>query len=254
MPSYPLDVKTNSNFIAGHFYNSSGFSPITAIDATADNVGSGERIGISAAGRNGSSGNNTGIYAEGVGGAGGWASYGVHAVASNGTDAYGILASASGASTANWAGYFIGSVYTTGTYQSSDRKLKNDIKPLSGAMAIIEQLKPSSYTFKTSEYQQMNLPEGLQYGLIADEVQQVMPGAVKKAVQPADYENHDSGKGKKLNDEVEFNAVNYTEFIPVLIGAVKEQQATIFDLQTTLKHEQLLNAQLLKRVEVLEKK
>ena len=77
----------------------------------------------------------------------------------------------------------------------------------------------------------MNLPDGLHYGLIADEVQQVLPGAVKKAVQPAEYENHDEKNGKKLNDEVEFNAVNYSEMIPLLIGAVKEQQAMITDLQ-----------------------
>jgi hypothetical protein len=73
----------------------------------------------------------------------------------------------------------------------------------------------------------MQLPEGNHYGLIADEVQQVMPGAVKKAVQPAQYENKDMHNGKKLSDEVEFNVVNYIEMIPVLIGGMKEQQVMI---------------------------
>jgi hypothetical protein len=73
----------------------------------------------------------------------------------------------------------------------------------------------------------MNLPEGLQYGLIADEVQPVIPGIIKKAIQPAQYENHDDQNGRRLSDRVEFNAVNYTGLIPVLIAAVKEQQAMI---------------------------
>ena len=77
----------------------------------------------------------------------------------------------------------------------------------------------------------MQLPEGIHYGLVADEVQQVMPGAVKKAVQPAEYANHDEKNGKKLSDKVEFNAVNYTEIIPVLISAVKEQQVMIKEQQ-----------------------
>ena len=87
----------------------------------------------------------------------------------------------------------------------------------------------------------MNLPEGLQYGLIADEVQQVIPGAVQKAVHPAMYENDDEHNGKKISDEVEFNSVNYIEMIPILISGVKEQQemikskdAKISDLQNQL--------------------
>ena len=143
-----------------------------------------------------------------------------------------------------WAGYFVGNVYTTGMYQTSDRKLKNDIKSLNGALSIINQLNPSVYTYKTSEYKQMNLPEGLHYGLIADEVQQVMPGTVKKAVRPAEYENHNKLNGKKLSDEVEFNAVNYTEMIPILIGGMKEQQAMIE------KQQQQIN-ELLKEIQLI---
>ncbi len=81
----------------------------------------------------------------------------------------------------------------------------------------------------------MHLPEGVHYGLLADEVQQVMPGAVKKAVQPTEYTNHDEKNGKKLSDEVEFNAVNYTEMIPILIAAVKEQNQIIEELKKEIE-------------------
>ncbi len=87
----------------------------------------------------------------------------------------------------------------------------------------------------------------MQYGLIADEVQQVLPGAVKKAVQPAAYENHDKTKGKKISEEVEFSAVNYTQMIPILIGAVKEQQAIISNQQKKID-------ELEERLTVIEKK
>ena len=77
----------------------------------------------------------------------------------------------------------------------------------------------------------MNLPEGLQYGLIADEVKEVLPSAVKKAVNPAVYENGDEKSGKLLFDAVEFNALNYTEMIPILIGGMQEQQKQIEELK-----------------------
>jgi hypothetical protein len=121
-------------------------------------------------------------------------------------------------------------------------------------LSIISQLKPSVYTCKTNEYKQMHLPEGLQYGLIADEVQQVLPGAVKKAIQPAEYENHDEKKGKKLSDEVEFNAVNYTEMIPILIGGIKEQQVIIDNQNKKIDQQQQQINQLLKEMQLMKEK
>ena len=156
-----------------------------------------------------------------------------------------------------WGGYFVGNVYTTGTYQPSDRKLKNDIQHLKGAVLIINQLNPSVYTYKTNDYKQMHLPDGIHYGLIADEVQQVMPGVVKKTTQPALYENHDEHNGKMLNDKVEFNSVNYTEIIPILVGAIKEQQAMIEELkmknQKIDQQQQQIN-ELLKEIQLIKEK
>ena len=199
-------------------YGVQGYGGHAGVYGEASLPGTGQRYGVDGYAKNGA------------------VNFGVSGSASGGSYAYGIYGIASGASNSNWAGYFDGSVVsTTGVYATSDRKLKKDIEPLNNALLILNQLKPSMYTFKTTEYKQMNLPEGLQYGLIADEVQQVMPGAVKKAIQPATFENHDEHKGKKLSDEVEFNAVNYTEMIPVLIAAVKEQQIIITDLKKQLE-------------------
>jgi hypothetical protein len=236
-PVNTLDVRGNS-VSTGNFVNTSTFLNSVGVQGSCNNtpnygygiIGYGGQIGVLGQASLTGTGNR----------------YGVFGIATGGTLAYGLYGTASGATT-NFSGYFAGDVYCGGSYQGSDRKLKNDIKPLSDAMSIINQLKPSVYTFKTNEYKQMNLPEGLQYGLIADEVQQVVPGAVKKAVQPAEYENHDEKKGKKLSNEVEFSAVNYTEMIPILIGAVKEQQVIITSLQQQINELKKLVEKLVKQ-------
>jgi Chaperone of endosialidase len=245
-PAYTLDVVSNT-FITGNFSNTATSANYYGLVGSCINT---PGYGYGLAGQGG----YVGVYGTAtLSGTGN--RYGIVGEAANGTAAYGIYAFASGAAT-NWAGYFGGNVYTTGTYSSSDRKLKNAIRPLSGALSIINQLNPSFYTFKTAEYKQMHLPEGIHYGLIADEVQPVLPGIVKKAVQPAAYENHDEKNGKKLSDEVEFNAVNYTEMIPILIGAIKEQQVMIEELKIKNKKndpQQLQIEKLQKQIDELKK-
>lgn len=214
------------------FNNNSGQQSYTAVEASAAAV-AGMGIGINAEGGGtgvyaianmGGSGHRYGVEARGQNGTGN--NYGVYASASGGNVTYGVYSTASGGNT-NWAGYFSGSLYSTGTYQGSDRKLKNDILPLRNAISLIKALKPSTYTYKTAEFNQMELPEGTQFGLIADEVKTVFPSMVRQVVQPAMYENDDTRSGKILSDEVSFEAVNYTAMIPVLIAAMQEQQAMI---------------------------
>jgi endosialidase-like protein len=233
-PAYPLVVVGNSTS-TGNFVNTNemGYglkvqSNYAGIEGRASFVGSGERFGVIGYGNGGTAGH-----------------YGVLGSASGGQVAYGIYGTAS-EGIINWAGFFNGDVFAT-FYSTSDRKLKNDITPLTDAMSIINQLKPSFYSYKTTEYKQMHLPEGIHYGLIADEVLQVLPGTVKKALQPAVYENDDQQNGKKLNDTVEFNAVNYAEMIPIMIGGMKEQKAIIE------KQQQQIN-ELQKEIELIKAK
>lgn len=231
-PGAKLDVTGNS-YLTGHFTNTATGVDNVGVVGGCNNTpgygwgvwGSGGSTGVRGESRLAGLGNRVGVNGVALDGSG--YNRGVSGFASGGSVAYGVFGYAQSATTSTYAGYFEGNVYAVAYYQSSDRKLKNDIQPLSGALSIIQKLKPSVYTFKTNEYQQMQLPAGLQYGLIADEVQQVIPGAVKKAVHPAMYENDDEHNGKKLSEEVEFNAVNYIEMIPILISGIKEQQAMI---------------------------
>jgi hypothetical protein len=95
--------------------------------------------------------------------------------------------------------------YTT----ASDRSIKANIEPLQSGLNIINQLKTYSYNLKTDS---INFSEKISYGLIAQEVETVLPAIV------------DTSKGIKL--------INYDEFIPFLILSIQEQQAQIQTLQS----------------------
>ncbi len=193
--------------------------------------------------------NYIGLYSSvAPGNTGGVSTYGLQAFASGVTGAtnYGIYASASGG-TINYAGYFAGNVFTTGAYLPSDEKLKSGIRQMdNNALDKIMHLQTRTYEYDAVKFPRMNLPTGFQYGFVAQELEQVFPQLVTKAVQPAEYENGDKN-GKKLGDEVSFKAVNYTGLIPILTKAIQEQQQLIEKQQKTIDD-------LLKRVEKLEQK
>lgn len=176
-----------------------------------------------------------GVYGAGKGVDNNGFSFGVYGEADSAAAQYAIYGIVQPGNPSAYAGYFSGNVYCTGAYQPSDRKLKNNIQPLTGALDLISRLNPSTYTYKTDQYRQMNLPEGTQYGLIVDEVAQVLPGAVKKTTQPPTFEMIDGKQGKQLTPAVDFSALNYTEMIPILIAGMKEQQKTIEELKKEIE-------------------
>ena len=192
-------------------------------------IGAGSRYGTQGVASNGNS--NYGLYGSASSGTSG---YGVFGTASNSTYSYGVYGTTT-SGTVQYAGYFSGNVFTTGSYLPSDRKLKTGIEDISNGLDIIMKLRPTFYQYRTDEYKQMNLPKNFRYGLIADEVMAVLPNLVVTTVQPASFENNDEKSGKKLSDEVEFNAVNYMELIPLLISAVKEQNIMIQELKKELE-------------------
>src|SRR5690606_25506026 len=63
----------------------------------------------------------------------------------------------------------------------------------------------------------------LQYGLIAQEVQEVLPAVVEEVKIPAILDE----KGKVAHEGIDVLGVKYDALIPVLIAALKEQKALI---------------------------
>jgi hypothetical protein len=91
----------------------------------------------------------------------------------------------------------------------SDRRLKEDIEPLDNCLSKIVSLNPVSYRM-------INRPSTLtkkQFGLIAQEVVDVIPDIVESSWNDAAQEDRYS--------------LLYMDIIPFLIGAIKEQNITI---------------------------
>lgn len=126
----------------------------------------------------------------------------------------------------NFAGFFAGNVYCTGSYLPSDEKLKTDLKPMEKTLEKISQLRPGAYYYKKDEYKGMQLPGQVQYGFTAQNIEAVFPSLVTEvaAVKTSiDKNNSVDIPGHK--------AINYTALIPVLIAGMQEQQQQIEQLQ-----------------------
>ncbi len=121
-------------------------------------------------------------------------------------------------------------VYCRTLYQSSDEKLKTNIRPLlsntltsatsSIATDLILKLRPVTFHWKDeSEYEKYNIrpvKSGVEEnGFIAQELEQVVPGAVAM-----------TDEGDRL--------VNYSALIPILTGAIQELNARIVMLEAKL--------------------
>ena len=148
---------------------------------------------------------------------------------------YGVLATATGGSGSSYyAGYFGGDVHATGTVTwVSDARFKTNVQNISSgsALAKLGQLQPKTYAFKSADYPYLALPQGNQYGLIAQEVEQVFPELVRDIVHP---ETKDMLTGKQTSPRLEYKGLNYAGLIPVLVSAVKEQQTEIDSLKEVI--------------------
>src|SRR5690606_34560008 len=94
-----------------------------------------------------------------------------------------------------WAGYFKGNVNVTvigvipgGVWQNSDAQFKTNVQDLDNAMQLIASLEPKSYDFIPQEHPHLSVLEGAQMGLIAQELQQVLPALVRQNSVPALYD------------------------------------------------------------------
>ena len=95
-------------------------------------------------------------------------------------------------------------------YASSDRRLKNEITPISEPLQKINQI--GGYSFTWNEETQ-NIYKGKDYGVIAQEIKEVLPEVVMTNI------NSETGE--------ETLSVDYGNIVGVLIEAVKELKAEI---------------------------
>ncbi len=103
---------------------------------------------------------------------------------------------------------------------SSDRRAKTNIEPLTGNLEKIMGLNPVSYEYKESFKGDNEALEGVKIGFIAQEVAEVDPTMVSEVTETFGYNTID-----------DFKVLNTSNMVPMLVGAVQEQQLIIDDLQ-----------------------
>ena len=220
-----FDIGVKGEITASINDNSAGYFISTSNAPTAGNVG------VTGRAFNSGVSNTGGRFEAKFGGT----AMGIIASANGATNNYGVYASApTNGDTIpgpNYAGYFNGDLVYTGSFGlASDVNLKTNIDTLPNALPIIKQLKPKQFNFNQANYPSMSLAGGLQYGLIAQDVETVLPNLVNNNVHPAKLDS----VGNVVVPPVNFKSVEYEQLIPFLIKAMQEQQAKIDSLTTKL--------------------
>jgi hypothetical protein len=113
-----------------------------------------------------------------------------------------------GAVNATYKVNITGRVKSTGINETSDERLKVNFASIEGALDKVLAMNGKYYDWRTLEFPNMGLSEGRQVGVIAQEMEKILPEVVTTG---------DDG----------FKAVEYGHIVPVLIEAIKEQQAII---------------------------
>jgi hypothetical protein len=111
--------------------------------------------------------------------------------------------------------YVNGQAYSTGGWTASDVRLKKNIEPISNGVSLIRRLQGVRFDWKRDEFKDKNLDDGKQIGLIAQDVEKVLPELVK-------------------TDKEGYKAVSYDKLTAVLVEAIKDQQKQISQLRAEI--------------------
>jgi len=98
--------------------------------------------------------------------------------------------------------------YTALSVGCSDRRYKENVQPLSGALANVLKTDGVWFDWKTDEFPNKNFPDGRHFGFIAQDMEKQYPEIVH-------------------TDDDGYKSIDYGKFTPVLVEAIKEQQSMI---------------------------
>ena len=101
-----------------------------------------------------------------------------------------------------------GTIGNNTTLYHSDKRWKQDIRDLDGSLDKVMKLQGVQYKWRQNEYPEMNFPDGEQIGLIAQDVEQIIPEVVNESTDG-------------------YKSLDYAKLVSVLIESIKEQQEQI---------------------------
>ena len=149
----------------------------------------------------------------------------------------------------------VGSISTSGSSTayntSSDYRLKENIIPITDALSRLNQLKPSRFNFISNADRTVD-------GFIAHEVQEIIPEAIcgeKDAMMDEEFEltprveeviDEDGNVTTEAVEAVmetrsvpDYQGIDQSKIVPLLVAAIQEQQAIIEDLKTRIEQLEL---------------
>lgn len=109
----------------------------------------------------------------------------------------------------------------------NEQQLKLNVSKIANPLQQLQNLEPVIYNYNQDQYKALKLPTGDQYGFLASNLQSQYPAMVYEASKM-----YNSGKN---NCKVaKYDEVRSQDLIPVLVAAVKAQQAEIESLKKEL--------------------
>lgn len=151
-------------------------------------------------------------------------------------------AGAAGAMSAAWVAFSSSAFSTVGeiTAYASDKRLKTNIRPITNAIDKVVALNGVIYNWndiasKHGFDQTVNVA-----GLFAQDVEAVLPEAVKRAP-------FDAGPNDTSISGEDYKTIQYEKLVPLLIEAIKEQQTMIIKQQQKIDQIQATLAELINK-------
>lgn len=105
----------------------------------------------------------------------------------------------------------LGSLWVNGTTYASDERFKQNITAIESPLQKLLQLNGVEYEMKVGEFPKNHFQSGRQIGLLAQNVEKIIPEAV--------------------NEKDGYKGVDYARLVPLLIEAIKQQQKMIEEQQ-----------------------
>ena len=131
-----------------------------------------------------------------------------------------------GAAATGTAGEIVATNNITAYY--SDKRLKDNIQQIENALQLVNQISGVFYTQSKFAEQFGYTDYRKQVGVIAQEIQAIMPEAV--AIAPFDMNKEGNSKSGE-----NYLTVRYERLVPLLIEAIKERQVQINTIKQKLK-------------------
>lgn len=102
----------------------------------------------------------------------------------------------------------------------NEKELKVNVDKISTATQQLKNLEPVTFNYDTKKFNYLQLPTGGQYGFLVSNVLPEFPQMVTEV-------SKQYNAGKNDSKVVKYNEVQSENLIPVLVAAIKEQQAEI---------------------------